>query len=50
MESRELTRIVLIAAGAYVAVKIAKGAKDLAWTAFGLAWVLYWSSGAFPGT
>jgi hypothetical protein len=45
MESRDLTRIALIAAGAYVAGRAIKAAKGFAWASFGFAWVAYWTGG-----
>ncbi len=45
MESRDLTRIALIAGVAYVAGKAIKAGKDFAWAGFGFAWVAYWTGG-----
>ncbi|GAB3733104.1 hypothetical protein GCM10028794_10390 [Silanimonas algicola] len=45
MDSRDLTRIALIAGAAYVAGKAIKAAKGFAWAGFGFAWVAYWTGG-----
>lgn len=45
VESKDLTRIALIAGGAYVAAKLIKAGKDFAWAGFGFAWVAYWTGG-----
>ena len=45
MDSRDLTRIALIAGAAYVAGKAIKAAKGSAWAGFGFAWVAYWTGG-----
>lgn len=45
MESRDLTRIALIAGAAYVAGKAIRAAKGFGWASFGFAWVAYWSGG-----
>ena len=45
MDSRDLTRIALIAGVAYVAGKLVKAVKDVAWAGIGFAWVAYWTGG-----
>lgn len=45
MESRDLTRIALIAGAAYVAGRAIKAAKGFGWASFGFAWVAYWTDG-----
>ncbi len=45
MEARDWTRIALIAGAAYVAGKLIKAGKDMAWAGFGFAWVAYWTGG-----
>lgn len=45
MESRDLTRIALIAGGAYVAGRLIKAGKQVFWGSFGFAWVAYWTGG-----
>ena len=45
MESRDLTRIALIAGAAYVLGKGIKAVQGFAWAGFGFAWVAYWTGG-----
>jgi hypothetical protein len=45
VESRDLTRIALIAAVAYVAGRFIKAGKGMAWAAFGMASAVYWTGG-----
>ena len=45
MESRDLTRIAMIAATAYVIRKAIQSTTRLAWGGFGFAWVAYWTGG-----
>ena len=45
MESRDLTRIALIAGAAYVIRHGIRVAIQFGWAGFGFAWVAYWSGG-----
>lgn len=45
MDSKDLTRIALIAGVAFVAAKAVKATKEFAWAGFGFAWVAYWTGG-----
>lgn len=36
---------ILVAVGIWL---VARGIRRLFWTVFGLAWVMYWTSGRFP--
>lgn len=42
-----LFRVALVAAAAFLAWKLARGARDLAWSAFGLGMAAYWT-GVWP--
>lgn len=45
METRDLTRIAMIAGAAFVIRKGIQSATRLAFASFGFAWVAYWTGG-----